>query len=77
MSVVCVRNVAFDSFFDTCMLLGVSPLHLSIAYKNDELTELLLSLGADVNQRATGNFFLPEDQQNGRLHKKPTNFAGR
>lgn len=28
--------------------------------------KLLVSNGADINQRATGRFFLPEDQKNGR-----------
>ncbi|KAI1301163.1 Transient receptor potential cation channel subfamily V member 5 [Halotydeus destructor] len=54
---------------------GTSALHLSIAYKNDDMTQLLLSLGASVSQRATGNFFMPVDQQCGMLNRRPTNYA--
>ncbi|KAK5644509.1 hypothetical protein RI129_005809 [Pyrocoelia pectoralis] len=43
--------------------LGASALHLAIAYTNNELVQDLVEAGANVNQRATGSFFLPRDQQ--------------
>jgi len=36
--------------------------------------KLLVTAGANVNQRATGRFFLPEDQKNGQ--KKETDYNG-
>lgn len=57
---------------------GASALHLSIAYRNEELTELLISKGININQRATGNFFMPTDQQpHHKLLTGPTNFLGK
>lgn len=43
--------------------LGASALHLAIAYNNNELVQDLVEAGTNVNQRATGSFFLPRDQQ--------------
>lgn len=37
--------------------LGASALHLAIAYTNNSLVADLIEAGADVNQRAIGNFF--------------------
>ena len=53
---------------------GESGLHLAIVNGNFEMVKLLVENGADVNQRATGRFFLPEDQKNGRT--KTTNYEG-
>jgi hypothetical protein len=39
-----------------------------------ELIKLLVESGADVNQRATGRFFLPEDQKT--LGQNKTNYYG-
>lgn len=36
--------------------LGASALHLAIAYTNNELVQDLVEAGANVNQRAIGNF---------------------
>lgn len=55
-------------------MLGVSALHLAIVYKNEELVELLLESGADVNQRATGNFFMPHPCHKG---SKSPSFNGK
>ncbi|CAG7720996.1 unnamed protein product [Allacma fusca] len=43
--------------------LGASCLHLAIAYNNSDLVHLLVECGAHLDQRATGSFFLPRDQQ--------------
>ncbi|CAJ0936260.1 unnamed protein product, partial [Mesorhabditis belari] len=42
-------------------LFGQTALHLSIVHDDHETVQLLLSNKADVNARACGNFFLPED----------------
>lgn len=55
--------------------LGASALHLAIAYSNNELVQDLIEAGADVNQRATGSFFLPRDQQ-GNNPAKNTDYEG-
>lgn len=55
--------------------LGASALHLSIAYSNNELVQDLIEAGANVNQRATGSFFLPRDQQ-GYRRAKNTDYEG-
>ncbi|KAJ6638187.1 Nuclear transcription factor Y subunit gamma, partial [Pseudolycoriella hygida] len=55
--------------------LGASALHLSIAYSNNELVQDLIEAGANVNQRATGSFFLPRDQQ-GYRPAKNTDYEG-
>ena len=54
---------------------GESALHLAVVSGNLEIVRLLIENGADVNQRATGRFFLPEDQKKRR--KKNTNYKGR
>lgn len=38
---------------------------------------MLLRKGASINQRAKGNFFLPIDQQDGKLHTTTTDFTGK
>lgn len=55
--------------------LGASALHLAIAYNNNELVQDLVEAGAIVNQRATGSFFLPRDQQRHRPAKN-TDYEG-
>ncbi|KAF5290002.1 hypothetical protein FQR65_LT11668 [Abscondita terminalis] len=55
--------------------LGASALHLAIAYNNNELVQDLVEAGANVNQRATGSFFLPRDQQRAR-RAKHTDYEG-
>ncbi|XP_064606487.1 transient receptor potential cation channel subfamily V member 5-like isoform X2 [Liolophura sinensis] len=54
---------------------GESCLHIAIVYGNFELVKRLVECGANVNQRATGQFFLPEDQKRGKK-KKQTNYDG-
>ncbi|XP_023240167.1 transient receptor potential cation channel subfamily V member 6-like [Centruroides sculpturatus] len=54
---------------------GASALHLAIAYHNTDIVKQVVECGANVNQRATGRFFLPHDQQNVSA-KKQTNFIG-
>uniref|UniRef100_A0A183GTP0 ANK_REP_REGION domain-containing protein n=1 Tax=Heligmosomoides polygyrus TaxID=6339 RepID=A0A183GTP0_HELPZ len=42
-------------------MFGQSALHLAIVHDDYETVQLLLANNADVNARACGNFFLPED----------------
>ncbi|CAG0880517.1 unnamed protein product [Cyprideis torosa] len=55
--------------------LGASPLHLAIAYNNVDFSNMLIDVGADVNQRAIGSFFQPYDQQ-GQHPKSQTTYEG-
>lgn len=38
-------------------LTGASALHLAIAYTNNELVNILVSCGANINQRAIGKAY--------------------
>ena len=53
---------------------GESALHIAIVYGDFEMVRLLVENGANVNQRATGRFFLPEDQKKGKT--STTNYEG-
>ncbi|CAB4069140.1 TRPV6 [Lepeophtheirus salmonis] len=54
---------------------GTTSLHLAIAYGNDEIAQVVVDHGADVNQKALGTFYLPVDQL--REHPaKETNYEG-
>ncbi|XP_052781748.1 transient receptor potential cation channel subfamily V member 5-like isoform X2 [Mya arenaria] len=53
---------------------GESCLHLATVYGDFESVKLLVSNGAYINQRATGRFFLPEDQKTGQSNE--TNYQG-
>ncbi|XP_076372921.1 transient receptor potential cation channel subfamily V member 5-like [Tachypleus tridentatus] len=55
--------------------LGAGVLHLGIAYQNTEIFNLGISSDVNVNQRATGRFFLPYDQQR-KTPKKQSDFKG-
>lgn len=59
-----------------CVFSGESCLHIAIVYGNFELVKRLVECGADVNQRASGQFFLPEDQKRGKK-KRETNYDGK
>ncbi|CAL2039611.1 unnamed protein product [Caenorhabditis brenneri] len=52
---------------------GQSALHLAIVHDDYETVSLLLNNKADVNARACGNFFLPEDY---KLTNKITDYQG-
>jgi len=45
---------------------GESCLHLAIVNNDLEMVRKLVACGADVHQRASGRFFLPEDQKKQR-----------
>ncbi|KAK7475681.1 hypothetical protein BaRGS_00033107, partial [Batillaria attramentaria] len=42
---------------------GESSLHFAVANGDFESVKLLIEMGADINQRATGRFFRPKDQK--------------
>ena len=42
---------------------GESGLHLAVVHNDLAMVRRLVACGADVNQRASGRFFLPEDQK--------------
>ena len=46
-----------------CDFSGESALHFAVVHEDLESVKLLVEKGANVNQRATGRFFLPEDQK--------------
>ncbi|CAM1305235.1 Iav (predicted) [Pycnogonum litorale] len=50
-------------FIEGAEYFGVSALHLSIIHNELDLLRRIIECGADVNQRATGRFFRPTDQQ--------------
>ena len=56
-------------------LLGESALHIAIVYGEFDMVKRLVESGANVNQRATGTFFLPEDQK--MAANTATNYEGR
>ena len=41
---------------------GESGLHLAVVNNDMDMVRMLVTRGANVNQRASGRFFLPEDQ---------------
>jgi len=47
---------------------------LAIVNNDVEMVEKLVTCGADVNQRASGRFFLPDDQK--QLRSGVTNYIG-
>ncbi|XP_046356888.2 transient receptor potential cation channel subfamily V member 6-like [Haliotis rufescens] len=53
---------------------GESALHIAVVQGDFERVKILTENGAKVNQRATGRFFLPEDQKKSK--SKKTNFDG-
>jgi len=58
------------------LLSGESGVHLAIVYNEIDLFKLLMSNGASVNQRASGRFFLPDDQKNNRRQHPLTDYIG-
>ncbi|BFZ08106.1 hypothetical protein BsWGS_11144 [Bradybaena similaris] len=66
-------NLALD-IYEGDEYYGESALHIAIVIGDYELVKLLVSAGALVNQRATGRFFLPEDQK--QRHVGKTNYEG-
>ncbi|CAG5132741.1 unnamed protein product, partial [Candidula unifasciata] len=66
-------NLALD-IYEGEEYYGESALHIAIVIGNFDLVKMLVSAGALVNQRATGRFFLPEDQKQGYTGR--TNYKG-
>jgi len=56
-------------------LLGESALHFAIVNGDLDSVKLLIDKGANINQRATGRFFQPEDQKKKRTNQ--TNYFGK
>lgn len=54
---------------------GESALHFAVVHEDLESVKLLVEKGANVNQRATGRFFLPDDQKT-EPKAKHTNYVG-
>lgn len=59
-----------------CDFSGESALHFAVVHEDLESVKLLVEKGANVNQRATGRFFLPEDQKK-EPKAKHTNYNGK
>lgn len=55
---------------------GQSSLHIAIVHDDYDTVCLLIDKGCNVNQRATGRFFLPDDQKT-IPPKKQSNYAGK
>jgi len=53
---------------------GESGLHLAVVNNDLPVVRRLLACGADVNRRASGRFFLPEDQK--QLRNGITDYSG-
>jgi len=61
--------------YDVCVCdVGESGLHLAIVNNDEEMVKRLVTCGAHVNQRASGRFFIPEDQK--QLRNGVTNYSG-
>lgn len=46
---------------------GESILHIAIVNEDPAMVKFLLDNGADVHERACGNFFCPDDQKSSRM----------
>lgn len=51
--------------FTSCA--GESILHIAIVNEDPAMVKFLLDNGADVHERACGNFFSPDDQKSSRM----------
>ena len=50
----------------TILYKGQTALHMAVVNEDPYMLNFLLSWGADVNQRACGRFFIPDDQKDRR-----------
>ncbi|PVD25324.1 hypothetical protein C0Q70_15824 [Pomacea canaliculata] len=55
---------------------GESALHIAVMLDDLDIVQLLVQNGANVNQRATGRFFLPEDLKKNPDPTAATNYDG-
>lgn len=71
--------------FNPYFIIGESALHFAIVNEDPAMVKFLLDHGADYHQRATGNFFNPDDQKESRTDSlehewvdlcEKTNFRG-
>ena len=47
---------SYENLTEPIFIPGASPLHLAIAYNNVDFSNMLIDVGADVNQQAVGTF---------------------
>ena len=78
------RKLAMEIFITGCLChTGESSIHIAIVYGDLEMVKMLVEAGADVHQRASGRFFLPEDQKESnepkeaKMDPNDTNYQGR
>lgn len=53
--------------FGVGFCIGESILHIAIVNEDPAMVKFLLDNGADVHERACGNFFCPDDQKSSRM----------
>lgn len=56
----------FNLIFLYFIIIGETALHLAIVNEDPYMVQFLLNCGADVNERACGRFFMPDDQKDHR-----------
>lgn len=59
------HNEFISLLFTSCA--GESILHIAIVNEDPAMVKFLLDNGADVHERACGNFFSPDDQKSSRM----------
>jgi len=59
------------------VIAGQTALHFAVVNDNLGLVKYLVKKGADVNQEASGKFFLPEDNKIYESERFSSNFEGK
>lgn len=57
----------YDHYIGVFFYTGESILHIAIVNEDPAMVKFLLDNGADVHERACGNFFCPDDQKSSRM----------